>query len=339
MIPRLSIIVPIYNGENYLTRCVDSIYLLPLEEEDFEVIVIDDSSQDNTLQILNTYAETHHNMIVLHQETNQRQGAARNRGIDIARGEYIAFVDADDKIVIDGMIKSLMAAETSKVDICYYDFEYENPYGTWNKFDALKNLHKKIISSKEYLENYYSCNYNAPWRNLYRTQFLRSTGIRFVEGVRWEDCDWTVKVYAQAKEIQFVDAVGYMYAYNSDSTSSSKTSQAMAERIYAGSRLVEYAISVRGSFPGLSATLDCEGRNKYIISELRLRNVTKYSSSFIREMYEFLGAGIRKNLCEFSWPSWVDLMLRHRYLSILVLFFACPMAAIGREIVDIKRKI
>ena len=73
------------------------------------MIVVDDCSTDNTLDALNDYASKHSNMVVLHQEVNQRQGAARNRGIDVAKGEYIAFCDADDTIVANGVMNALRA--------------------------------------------------------------------------------------------------------------------------------------------------------------------------------------------------------------------------------------
>jgi len=335
----LSVIVPVYNGADCIVRCLDSIYTLPLKENEFEVIVIDDCSQDNTFQIINCIAEKHRNMFIFHQEKNQRQGAARNRGIDIAKGEYLSFVDADDWILEDGYMNALRAVAESHVEICYFEFEYEHSDTGWTLCKMPKETHNTIMRSSEYLNKYYTCCYNCPTRNLYRTEFLRSTGIRFVEGVRWEDCDWTVKVYAKAREIQFVDGVGYRYAFNAHSTSSLKSSCAMAERIYAGSRLIDYAASIRHSLPCLSKTLELEGRHRYVINELRLRNVTKYSFRFIREMYDNLGVEKRKILCIYSWPIWTEMMIRYRILSLMILFASCPVAAAGRFCVSKIRQM
>ena len=108
---RLSYIVPAYNAASYIPKTLDGIFALPLEEDELEVIVIDDCSIDDTLEVLNNIKQKHPNMVVLHQETNQRQGAARNRGIEIARGEYIAFCYFYDEIVADGVLKALYAVQ------------------------------------------------------------------------------------------------------------------------------------------------------------------------------------------------------------------------------------
>lgn len=104
------------------------------------------------MQVLRTYASKHPNMIVLNQEVNQRQGAARNRGIDVAKGEYIAFCDADDTIVAEGVMNALKAVAQTKADICYFDFEYEQPAGEWHFWEMPKETRNAIMSSGEYLE-------------------------------------------------------------------------------------------------------------------------------------------------------------------------------------------
>lgn len=333
----LSVIIPVYNGHDYITHCLDSVYALPLSEQELEVIVIDDSSTDDTHDLLVEYQHRHPNMIVLHQPTNQRQGAARNRGIEIARGEYLAFVDADDEVVVEGIMNALNAVAMSHADICYFELEFEKSKGEWNQFVMPETCRNTIMSAKEYLNNYYTCWYNAPWRNLYRTEFLQNTGIRFAEGTRWEDCDWTVKVYAQANNVQFVDGVGYRYGYNPLATSKEMTSRAMAERIYAGSRLINFAESVRSELPKLADTLTWEGRYGYVINELRLRNMTKYNLSFVREMYDFLGDNVIA-LQQYKWPKWVDIMIKHKCLAMALLAALCPIAAVGRKMVNSLRR-
>ena len=96
---KLTYIVPAYNASASIQRTLDSIFSLPLSKSEYEVIVVDDCSTDDTLDVLVGMQKTHSNLIVLHQDTNQRQGAARNRGIEKAKGKYIAFCDADDCLV------------------------------------------------------------------------------------------------------------------------------------------------------------------------------------------------------------------------------------------------
>ena len=339
MMPALSYIIPVFNGGKCVSYCLDSIYSLPLHEEEFEVVVIDDCSTDDTLQVLRDYASKHSNMFVLHQEVNQRQGAARNRGIDVAKGEYIAFCDADDTIVAGGVMNALKAVSETKVDICYFDFEYEQSRGVWQRFQMPFETHNTVLSGRDYLENYYTCYYNAPWRCLYRADFLRETDIRFEECVRWEDCDWTVKVYAKAKQIQFVDGVGYRYAYGAGSVSHHRMSGgAIADNIYAGLRLMEYGDEIREELSGLSKVVTDEGRYGYVHNMIRLRNLTKYPLKEIKALYDVLGVKRRQQLLRFDWPLWDALFLKHRIITMIILFVGRPLTLLGRGGMKIIRK-
>lgn len=338
MVPVLSYIIPVYNGGKCISFCLDNVYSLPLYEEEFEVIVVDDCSTDDTMQVLRDYASKHSNMIVLHQEVNRRQGAARNRGIDVAKGEYIAFCDADDTIVAEGVMNALKAVSDTKADICYFDFEYEQPMGEWRRFQLPSETHNKILSAHDYLENYYTCYYNAPWRCLYRADFLREINVRFMEDVRWEDCDWTVKVYAKAKQIQFVDGIGYRYASNENSTSKLRTPEAMSERVYAGLRLMDFGDEISTTFPKLSKIVSEEGRNYYVANTIRLRNLTKYNVLQIKEFYSRLGEKRRTALLKYSWSGWETLFLNNKKVSLFLLLWLCPMASIGRKVVRLVRK-
>lgn len=110
----LSIIVPIYNGEEYLHRCIDSI--LSQKYTDFELILIDDGSTDNSLSICNEYAETDSRIVVYHKE-NEGLVAARKSGVSLAKGEYIGFVDCDDYIDDNMYLDLMKTAEKDKSDI------------------------------------------------------------------------------------------------------------------------------------------------------------------------------------------------------------------------------
>ena len=336
---QLSYIIPAYNASAYIRHTLDSIFALPLTTDDYEIIVVDDSSTDDSIEVLHDIQQSHPNLTILQQETNQRQGAARNRGIDMARGEYIAFCDADDMVVAEGVINALQSVEKSHADICYFDFEYEHPNGEWVRFEMPEATHNTIMSSDEYLNNYYTCYYNAPWRCLYKTDFLRRTGIRFEEGVRWEDCDWTVKVYANADKIQFVDGVGYRYAWNDAATSRQADAQAMAEQIKAGCRLVSFAKEIEHLLPGFSKTIFHEAKSRYVIQNIRLRNLTKYNVSNIISIYKKVNAEEWKLLKTLHLPIWETLVVKHHLLTLIILGFACPLAAIGRKMVALKRKI
>ena len=84
-----SIIIPVYNGEQYIKNCLDSIYRQGLGDDDFEVICVNDCSTDNTAQVISEYGKFHQNLRLINHETNRRQGGARNTGVKVAEGKYI----------------------------------------------------------------------------------------------------------------------------------------------------------------------------------------------------------------------------------------------------------
>lgn len=331
---QLSFIIPAYNASKTIITCLDSIYSLPLQEYEYEVVVVDDCSTDNTINIINDYAQIHTNLVILQQAQNKRQGAARNRGVKIAKGDYIAFVDADDEIVSEGIMNALDAVQKTEVDICYYDFEYEMPKGNWHKWSKPEDIQNKSLSSFDFLNDYYTCDYNAPWRTIYRTEFLKASNILFVEGVRWEDCDWTVKVYAKAKEIQFVDGIGYRYQYGEHATSRQKTIQAMYERVLAGVRLLKFSEECR--IPGLQKTLHKEAMHAYINAELRIRNLTKYKFVDLKNLLNKFKPDELAYISQHT-TKWLRFVTTYKLCSKSILFFACPIAAAGRKLMQLKR--
>ena len=117
--PRLSIIVPVYQAKEYLEKCINSI----LEQSfvDFELILVDDGSDDGCERICNDYAKKDERVKIIRQE-NQGVSSARNTGLDYATGKYIAFVDADDWVEKDLFEESINAIEKSKADILYHGF-------------------------------------------------------------------------------------------------------------------------------------------------------------------------------------------------------------------------
>lgn len=334
----LSFIIPAFNAGSTIQRCLDSVFNLPFSEKEYEVIVIDDCSTDNTVSLIENYGIAHSNLTLIRQTRNHRQGAARNKGIDQASGMYIAFVDSDDTVLNEGIVNAVRAVQNSQADICYYDYEYQAQDGRWHMLKVPNELRGNLISSKEYLENYYTTFYNGPSRTIIKASFLKNTRIRFVEDVRWEDCDWTVKVYSRAEKIQFVDGVGYRYFFNESSTSKQRGPRALSERVYAGRRMMVFGKVIEDTLPRLSETVFMEGRYRYVIESLRFRNLTKYSIKDITRIYQLIGNDGRHSLLQFKWPFWEFFFLRFEVGSLLLFCLACPFAYVGRKLINWKRK-
>ena len=120
---KVSVIIPVYNTENYLKKCLDSVLAQTLKE--IEIICVDDGSTDKSLDIVKRYQEIDNRFIILKQN-NQFAGAARNNGLKIARGEYIAFLDADDFYVTNALEQLYEKAKRYKLDFIKGRFYYLN---------------------------------------------------------------------------------------------------------------------------------------------------------------------------------------------------------------------
>ena len=214
---KISIIIPVYNSEKYLRTCLDSITNQTLK--DIEIIIVDDGSVDKSSEIYNEYLNKDDRIIVIKQ-TNQKQGAARNRGIEISKGEYIGFVDADDYVDLTFFEKLYETATRYEADmaiaglikVCAGKKKYK-----W-KFESEKLLtsdYDKFILGHQ-IKN------AAPYNKIYKRDFIEKNQIRFKENVFYEDGPFTVQAVYYANKIITVPEVFYYYLKNPTSTVNSK---------------------------------------------------------------------------------------------------------------------
>lgn len=209
----ISFIVPAYNVESYLRKCLESI--LALNDLSYEVVLIDDGSTDGTIAAVQDLIENNRQVKLIRQ-TNKGMSASRNRGLDEARGQYIAFVDSDDFIAPSAM-REVVTRLNGTPDILIADFN--------NVIDEHicpePPLHTKEIAAPglHFLLTYFSSRlYSVVWRNIYRLDFLKSNNIRFMEGVRFEDAEWTPRCLYLAQEVLYVPLRIYNYRKRSGST-------------------------------------------------------------------------------------------------------------------------
>lgn len=175
----LSIIVPIYNVEKYLPKCLDSI--LAQTFTDFELILIDDGSPDNCGKIIDDYAEKDSRIVVIHQ-VNKGVSAARNAGLRIAKGKYVGFVDPDDYISPDMYKKLISAIEKCGSDISCCGFCSVNPYG---KLTFVETNLPKMLSNHEFL----NCVFRIP-----RTIYASTVNKLFVRAKIEEEFDENLSI-------------------------------------------------------------------------------------------------------------------------------------------------
>lgn len=226
--PKISIIVPVYNVEYYIEKCIKSILNQVFTE--FELILVDDGSTDNSGNICDKYAEKDNRIIVIHKE-NGGISSARNIGLDIAKGEYIGFVDSDD--FIHPMMYEILYTEIKNnkdsVVICQESRVYTDDI----KYECINEYNLKKYNNKEIIELVYKKGdtFVYAWNKLYEKSIFEH--LRYKEGVLYEDEDLTPKILYYAKNIIFIDKELYFYRQRNNSIVNSKFSSKKFDRVYA----------------------------------------------------------------------------------------------------------
>lgn len=179
---KISTIIPIYNAEKYIGRCIESILAQGIGEQ--EIICVDDGSTDNSLSILREYEKAHNNIHILTQK-NSFAGVARNHGLSIAKGEYVHFMDADDYVLPGAYLKVYETARRNDADYVkarnsIFDMQSGNRLD--GNFYTLENypedIFERVISFKEYIDIFLDTS-KAPWTSFVRRRFLEKRGIKF----------------------------------------------------------------------------------------------------------------------------------------------------------------
>lgn len=211
--PLISVIVPCYNVEEYLPKCIDSI--VGQTYKNLEIFLVDDGSPDNCGLICDEYANQDARITVIHKK-NGGLSDARNVAIDVAKGEYITFVDSDDYVAIDYVesLYSLIIENDALMSItcCIPFFEGTQPVGigqaktvkVFNTYDALINL-------------FYQKDFdNSAWAKMYHYSLFKS-GIRYPKGWLYEDLPTTYKLMMMCNRIAFSSYENYYYLLRKDS--------------------------------------------------------------------------------------------------------------------------
>ena len=198
----LSIIVPVYNVEKYIRPCIESIFKQGLDDTDYEVIIVNDGTKDQSMEMIADIIQQHNNITVINQE-NQGLSVARNNGIAAAKGEYILMPDSDDLLIGNSLKPLLEKALETKADLVVADFltmtdeEINNFFK--EDFKQPEPQYKKVVGEQIFLEvlNPYNC---YVWRSLYRRGFLITENLTFYPGIRYQDIPFTHECCLKAKD-------------------------------------------------------------------------------------------------------------------------------------------
>ena len=204
---KVSVIVPVYNVEKYLEKCLDSLVNQTLK--DIEIIVVNDGTKDNSQEIIDKYAKKYPKKVKGFIKENGGQSSARNYGLEYAKGEYIGFVDSDDYVELDMFEKLYNKAKEDDFDIsiCNLNFVYED---TDDKKEFSINMNSDL-TDKESLRKHMINIYPVVWNKIYKKSLFETSKLMFKEKVWFEDVDFLYKLVPYVKSVGVID--DYLYNY------------------------------------------------------------------------------------------------------------------------------
>lgn len=224
---KVSVIIPIYNVELYLEEALDSIINQTLKE--IEIILINDGSTDNSLNIVRKYEREDRRVIVINQK-NQGQSIARNEGLKIVRGKYIYFMDSDDYIELDTLELCYQKAEKEKLDFLFFDaISFSKNYKLATNiftYDRSK-LIEKNQRGQEYLRilietKNFRC---PPWLYFININYLKNNDIYFYPGIIHEDELFAYKLYLNAERVNYINRKFFKRRLRENSTMTAPKSE------------------------------------------------------------------------------------------------------------------
>lgn len=232
---KISVIIPVYNSEKFLKKCLDSIINQTLN--DIEIICIDDGSTDKSLRILNNFADKDNRITIINQK-NSGPSAARNKGIEIAKGEYIGFVDSDDWIDLDFYEKLYNSAKKYDADVavcgikrlrsCKWKYHLKI-----EKEEFTTDINKKFVLCDVPDKCYV-------WNKIYKLQKLMEKNINFEQGVYFEDRCFTAEVLVYLKSLVTVPDVYYNYWTNHNSIVKTKSNKKTHDSKYTKEKMMKF---------------------------------------------------------------------------------------------------
>ena len=222
---KVSVIVPVYNTEKYLKRCLDSLVNQTLK--DIEIIIINDKSPDNSKKIIKNYETKYDNIKVINNKTNKGIGYNRNLGVKEAKGKYISFIDSDDYIDVNMYEIMYNKAVKDKNDlvICNYHKMLEKDNGNIIEIESDYEFEKIDDTTLKDNPNLIWDINMAPWNKLYSKDLIK--GVSFPEDLKYEDAIVTIKCLSKAKNIGFcTEKLNYYLVRNISETGN------MDKRVY-----------------------------------------------------------------------------------------------------------
>lgn len=246
---RLSVIIPVYNAGRYIGKCLESLYRQGLVETDFEVILVDDGSQDDSLMRMKNFAALHSNIQVISQK-NQGVSAARNNGLKRAEGTYVYFMDADDYLVDAALGQLLTVAETNQLEVVrgeLIEVDREDRFLRASlRFEQRKVFANQLLDGFAFYENVFQGAFYC-WLLLFERSFLEQTTVIFNERIAFlEDEDFITRLIVFAKKTMYVPVVFYAYRQHPASAVATMNQKKLQDIVLVLENLKKYTEQKKG---------------------------------------------------------------------------------------------
>lgn len=323
---KISVIIPVYNVEKYLTKCLESIVNQTFE--DIEIICINDSSTDNSLKILNEFAQ-HDNRIKVISQPNGGVFSARHAGMETANGDYLLFVDSDDWIdttLIEKAYKKITETKTDVLIFGAYTVKNNNvSNGMYSVNKISKKFKNKILTLDDYKNNIFKFCPTA-WSKLYRRNFIVENNIRFQEMKDSEDQLFYIHTMLKAKSIYILNENLYYYVKNREGSltnNTMKSSISPIENFYASEKLLQQ-LKLSDNFINLII-------NKFFSKSLSWYG--KCTSDFKPEFYSNL-INLKKHIdtnYPNGWWKYINVDSRDNYTKIKIKIFIAKLKSLIRK--------
>ena len=282
----ISVIIPVYNVEDYLHVCINSV--LRQSYQDFEIICIDDASTDSSLEILEYFVQKDSRVKVLKNDSNKGPGYSRNKALDIANGKYIFFLDSDDWIAKETLEFLFNQCEKDDLDVIMFknivlyedktDFGYENYYDMeyMNKYEGTIFNHWDLTSKEVFDLPVGPCN------KLYKKSFINKYAIRFPnEDIIQEDNPFFFKIITLAERVGFSTKYLYIRRRRPNSIMSYLGDEKLFGRIYIADLLVKYFLS-----------------NNKLYEHYKMDLFTRVSNHLTDDAYEIINEDLKQEMYE-----------------------------------------
>lgn len=328
----LSIVIPVYNGQDCVRRSLDSILALQMPARRLEVIVVDDCSTDQTRAVLEDYADRYEQIDFISLPVNKKPGGARNAGIERAKGEYILLLDADDT-VSPGLLDALSYALEKGVEMLLCPHDYQPVFqGAFTGIQIDMPVHHPF-EGKVFMDWYYVPNtMGSCYCYLFKNSYLKGLGHPLEEGVYYEDVDWVEFVAYHCPRIEYDPSVILSYYFTPGSIVNSTNVTKEADIVLFCCRRMAFAYSVRNEAPRFyENSLSHQG---WIASIIKFRHLTTFDRRSLRFFYDRIeGRQGFSWLRQLEWKGFTKLFVFHPKWAMALIDLCHPLLRAGRGLV------